>query len=466
MSKTLPLSKVFAEIKRSFRLALPLIASEVIHALSCFFATVMISHLSKETLAAHSLVWNISLSCIVFFIGLLFSISIMVSQSFGAKDNHSIKVCFTQGLLLALISVPIMMLIIWYSPVVLVWVNQDPAIIKLAKPAFHALAFTTPPFILMVVVQQFLIGINKPHLVTVMSILTVPITVFFFYVFLFGKLGFPNLGLSSIGYGLTASYCLVTTPVLLYLVFAKQFKVYRLFDRWWHDLKDNLKILFELIRLGIPLGALFFIEVALFTCVALMMGKLGTDTLAAYQIAHQYFLIALVVSFGLTQSTTVRVGMEVGKNDRKSLRLAARINMFIGLGFMSGFSLFYIYWPELAIGVDIDVKASHSRDLVNEASSFLAVVGIVIFVDCIRLIITGALRGLKDTKVPMVVSVIGSWGIAIPAAYLLGFKFGFGGVGILWGAVIGISLSAAVLFFRFNRLSKSVNLKDLVTKAK
>jgi len=465
MSKTLPLSKVFAEIKRSFRLALPLIASEVIYALSGFFATAMISHLNKETLAAHSLVWNIYLSSVVFFIGILSTVSIMISQSFGAKDNHSIKVCFNQGLLLALISAPIMILIIWHCPLILIWTNQDPAIIKLAKPAFHSLAWTMLPLNIMIVVHQLLMGINKAYLVTILSVLMVPIEIFFFYVFLFGKFGFPKLGLSGVGYGLTISYYLVNIPFLVYLVFSKQFKVYRLFDKWWNDLKDNLKILFELIRLGIPLGTLFFIEVALFAGVAIMMGKLGTHTLAAYQIAHQYFLIALVVSFGLTQATTVRVGMEVGKNDRRALRLAASINLVLGCGLMGGFSLIYIYWPELAIGLDIDVKASHLRGLVNEASSFLAIVGIVILVEAILLISTGALRGLKDTKTPAIINFICFWGIALPAAYLLGFKFGFGGVGIWWGVVIGMTFSAILLFFRFNRLSKRINLKDLVTRA-
>ena len=465
MSKTLPLSKVFAEIKRSFRLALPLIASEVIYASSEFFATAMTFRLSKETLAAHSLVWNMFSSCIAFFLGIFFAVSIVVSQSFGAGDSHGIRACFIQGLLLALISAPIMMLIIWHCPLILVWTNQDPIIIKLAKPAFYSLAWSVLPLSIMIVVQQFLVGINKAYLVMVMSILSLPIEVFFFYVFLFGKLGFSKLGLSGVGYGITISYCLVTAAILLYLAFAKQFKVYRLFDRWWHDLKDNLKILFELIRLGTPLGGSFFVEEALFAAVAIMMGEFGIQTLAAYQIAHQYFLVALVVSFGITQAATVRVGMEVGKNDRKSLRLAAVVNMVLGLGLMSVFSLIYIYWPELAIGLYFDVESTHSQELANEVSSFLLVVGIALIVECILSISTGALMELKDTKIPAIIGFICFWGIAFPAAYLLGFKFGFGGVGIWWGVVTGMTFFALILFFRFNRLSKRINLKGLVTKA-
>jgi MATE family multidrug resistance protein len=458
----LTLSAIIEEARQSLKVSVPLIASEIIFALSGFFATIMIAGLDQEILAAHAIVWSIYLPIIVFSMGILFSVSILVSQSFGARDNKSIRVGFMQGLLLGLLSSPLSMFVIWICPEILAWTGQDAAIIELARPAFRTLIWTVLPLNIMIVIEHFFMGINKAYLVTAMSIIIVPIEIFFFYIFIFGKFGFPSLGLSGIGYGLTISYCLITIPFLFYIFSSKKFKIYELWINWR---RINTKILFELIKLGLPLGFMFTMETGLFAVVATMMGKLGTHVLAAYQIAYQYLMIALVVLFALIQATTVRVGTEVGKNNRLSLRLAAAINMAIGIIFMLGFSFIYTYFPKSAISLDIDVNSPHTVELVSEASKFLSVVGVLILVECVRLISVGALRGLKDIKFPLFISFIGFWCVAFPAAYMFGFWFRLGGIGIWWGATTGLATSASILFVRFNRISKHINLEKLVTKA-
>ena len=462
MNSIFSLSNILSEFKCSIKLALPLIASEVIYALNGFIATVMVAHLGKEQLAANALVWGIYLVVILFFIGIFLSVSIMVAQSFGAKDNHSIGVCFKQGLIMAFLFAPFMMLIMWFAPMVLIWTNQDPSVINIAKPFFQALIWSMLPLNLIVVIHQFLIGINKTRVVMLSSLLAVPIEIFFYYAFLFGKFGFPKVGLAGIGYGLAASYILGATCLFCYLYFSKHLKIYRLFHRWW---LINRKILVEFIHIGLPVGFTICTEVALFAVVAMMMGVLGTTVLAAYQIAYQYMMFVIVIIFALQQSATVRVGNEVGRNNRSALKLTGMVNIGMGLGFMLLFSIVYIFFPHLAIGLDIDIHAPHLQELVRKASVFLAMVGILILVDSLRLISAGALRGLKDTKIPVFISLFGFWCIAFPCAYLLAFKFKFDGVGIWWGLIIGLFVAGAILFMRFNRLVKSVDLMALVTKA-
>ena len=436
--------------------------SEVVYELNNFTATVMVAHLGKEQLAANALVWSIYLAVIVFFIGILFSVSIMVAQSFGAKDNHSIGVCFKQGLIMAFIFAPFMMLIMWFAPIVLVWTGQDSAIIKVAKPFFLALIWSMLPLNLIIVVHQFLIGVNKTRIVMLSSILAVPTQIFFFYVFLFGRFGLPKLGLAGIGYGLAVSHVLEAAYLLCYIYFSSPLKIYHLFHKWW---SVNRKILVELIHVGLPLGFMICTEVALFAVVAIMMGLLGTTVLAAYQISYQYMVIVIVIIFALQQNITVRVGNEVGRNNRNDLMLTTMVNMGMGFGFILLFSVIYIFFPRLVISLDINIHAPHLQELVKKASIFLAMAGILILVDCFRLINLGALRGLKDTKVPVFISLFGFWCIAFPCAYLLAFKFEFGGVGIWWGLIIGLFVSGAILFMRFSRLVKSVDLVALVTKA-
>jgi len=455
-------SQIFSEFKSSIHLALPLVASNLIVGLNGFIATIMISHLGKEQLAANALVWSIYIVVILFFIGVISAVSIMIAQSFGAKDNKAIGICFNQGLIMATIFAVPMMLIMWASPIILVWTDQDPNVINAAKPFFHALIWSMLPLNLIVVIEQFLFGTTKARLVMIMSAIQLPVEVGFYYAFLFGKFGFPKLGLAGIGYGLTASCLLISFAFGCYLYFTKQFKIYNLFHQWW---RINRKFLRELFRIGVPLGFIYCVEVALFAAVAIMMGTLGTTVLAAHQIAYQYLMLALFIIFALSQTATIRIGNEVGRNNRAALKITAIVNMLVSFGCMLIFSIFYCSFPLLAISLDIDPHSTQLAGVVNEATKFLAIVAVMVLVECLRLVSLGSLRGLKDTKFPVLVSVIGFWCVAFPCAYLFAFKFKFGGVGIWWGMTLGLFVAGVILFIRFSRQVKTIDLEALITKA-
>jgi len=455
------LPNIISEFKYSFKLALPLIATEVIYALNSFIATVMVAHLGKEQLAANALVWSIYLAVIVFFIGIFCAISVMVAQSFGAKDDVGIGICFKQGLIMAIILALPMMLIMWSTPIVLVWTKQDPAVIRAAQPFFYSLIWVMLPLNVFVVIEQFLVGILKTRLVMLLTVLSVPTGIFFSYAFLFGKFGLPKAGLAGIGYGWAVAYSLMATYCICYALFSKQLKKYSLFKQWWFV---ESKFLFEMIRIGLPMGFMWCSELIFFAVVAMMMGVLGTTVLAAYQIASQYFMIALVILFGLHQCVSIRVGNEVGKNSRDKLHLTLAVNMGTGLALLSVFSIFYFIFPQAAISLDIDVNSPDFKAVALEAAKFFPIVGVLLISDCIRIVSAGALRGLKDANFQLLISLFGFWGIAFPSAYLLAFKLGYGGVGIWWGIVIGLFVTGVMFLMRFHRLAKSADLALLVTR--
>ncbi|NRA73854.1 MAG: MATE family efflux transporter [Rickettsiales bacterium] len=453
-------SAIFDEIKESSKIAIPLIFAQIIFDLNGFFTTSMTAHLGSVELATYGLLWDIYLMFIAFFTGLFASTSILVSHNFGAKNFSNIGICFRQGLWVAILSTPILMTILWLCPIILAKTKQDPLVIKLITPAFHTLSLIVLPRNLTTIIKHFFMGINKAHLVTIMGIIVVPIQIFLTYLLLFGKLGFPKLGLNGIGYAVASSYYILLIPLIFYLSYSKQFKRYELFKNL---LKIDLKIFYDLVRLGIPIGFTLITEIGLFAVIAIMMGKLGTETLVAYQISYQYLTLAFVVGIALLRTAAIRTGIEVGKNNKLALRSSALINLLIGVILMLVFSIIYIYFPNFVINLDINTKTSSSQTLVSETSNFLSMVGILIILDCIRLVSTGALRGLKDTKVPSIVILISFWIIAIPCAYLLGFTLQFGGIGIWIGIIIGSLFSIAILPFRFNLLSSRINLKTLVT---
>lgn len=461
MDKIFNSANIILEFKRSIRLVLPMIATEIVYSSTGFISTIMVAHLGKGQMAANILVWSIYWAVIVFFLGILSSVSVMAAHSFGANDNAGVGICFKQGLIMAIIFSLPMMLIMQYAPIILVWTGQDPAVILYAKPFFSALIWTMLPLNILIVVEDFLVGITKTRLVMVLTVLSVPIGILFSYAFLFGKFGLPEIGLAGIGYGWTVSYSLVAICGIYCLISSKQFKIYALFKNWW--IIDS-KFLFEMIRIGLPMGFMWCSELVFFAIVAIMMGTLGTTVLAAYQISNQYITIALVILFALTNCVAVRVGNEVGKNNRDKLHLIVVVNMAIGLFIISMFSLFYLIFPTVAISIDIDINSPNFKDVAVEAVKFFPIISVLLISDCIRIISSGALRGLKDSNLLMLISMCGFWGIAFPSAYFLAFKLGLGGVGIWWGIVIGLSVTGIMFLLRFKKLASKVDLVSLVTR--
>jgi len=211
------ITNIFNESKRSLRLSLPLIGAQLIYAISGFFATLIVAHLGRDELAANALVWSVFTFLIVTFIGVLCSISILVAQSYGAKDYPGIKIVTGQGFILALVlSVP-MMLVLWYAPYILIFTKQSPVIIQFATPYFHALTLCVIPLNFLIAVEQFLSGMEKSRLVLIISIAEVPIEIFLFYALVFGKFGFPRTGIIGIAYGAALAMLIADIVVFIYL---------------------------------------------------------------------------------------------------------------------------------------------------------------------------------------------------------------------------------------------------------
>lgn len=452
---------IFSEAFRSLKLSLPLIAAQLAYGASGFIATVMIAHTGRDQLATHALVWGTFIVLILFFIGILNAVSVLVSQSHGAKDDHGVQQATFQGLILSLIFALPMMLTVWIAPFVLSWTGQSAAIIKLATPYFHSLGWCMLPLNALIVIEQFLIGISRSRLVLLISLVEVPMEIFFMYAFIFGKFGFPECGLSGIGYGIAVA---VTTLILLILFLARFSKDCERYSLRLRQLKFNRKYLFELVRVGTPLGLMYCIEVGLFTVIVFMMGKLSEDVLAAHQIAIQCFSFTMTIIFGVSMGASVRIGNEVGQNNKDALKLAAYVNMGIGFCFMLVLAVLYIGFPKLIISLDVDVNAEKYQAVVQYAIKFLFIASILQAIDCFRLMSVLILRGLKDTKFTMYVSLVTFWLIAFPCAYVLGFILNFGGSGIWWGLVIGFTASFIALFWRFHRLLARVDLTTLVTR--
>jgi MATE family multidrug resistance protein len=451
---------IFSEVKQSLRLSLPLIVSQSTYALSGFLIITMIAHLGRDALAALALVDALWVFIVASILSILGSISVLVSQSLGAKDHEGIHSATSQGFLLGIILGLFIMFMLGAAPAILKqFGHQSDQMTQLTTSCLHALMWCAIPLSFLIVFEQFLIGIHQTKLIWYISFIQVPFEITACYAFTFGKLGFPKCGIAGYGYGLTLVFACAAIIIGLFLYRAKIFRHYQIFSNFG---RLRTKYFLELIRIGWPMGSLEAIELSAIMIITFLMSLFGEDALAAHQIARQYFVSALVMLWGLTQATTVRIGYGVGSNNRPAIKKALSTDIGIGLSLMSIVAIVYLIFAKNLIGIDIDIHNPKYAELVHYAISFLMIMIALQFIESIRFIILGALRGLKDTKIPMLISFIGSWIIALPFAYLFGVIWHLKGTGLWLGLTLGMAINALILLIRFRKVVNKVDLQKLV----
>lgn len=455
VSKVLLTQTFFYEFKQTLRISLPLIASNLVQASSGFLGTVMIAHCGRDMLAALALGGSVYFTLVVFLFGILSAIGVMIAQNHGADNQESMELVFAQGFILAIVSSVPIILIMWFAPNFLVWTGEPMKIVGLAARYLHTAVLCVVPLALLVTMEQFLIGMSRTKLVLWISLLEVPFEILTCYMFVFGKFGMPRLGVAGIGCGFSIVYALTAVAISIFLCRSKLYRNYKLFSRL---LQINVKYLFELVRVGWPIGFMYVIEVALLSMLALMMGKIGSDALAANRIARQFLLMGMMFVFAVSQTTTVRVGYAAGKQDRVGINRAIFANLLFSFVVTFLISLAYVIFAKDLISLDVNIADIKFALLVHYAVVFLFLAGITQIFDNLRFIAVGALRGLKDTRIPMYISFVAFWLIALPVAYLFGFIMHFGGVGLWLGLICGITSGAVMLLIRCYYLLEKVDL--------
>ena len=207
---------------------------------------------------------------------------------------------------------------------------------------------------------------------------------------------------------------------------------------------------------------MYGIEVSAILIITLFMAHFGADALAAHQIARQYFSFFLMILFGMSGATTVRVGYAVGSNNKPAISRSTYTDIGIALFLTSIVAVLLTGFTKSFIGVDININDSNFASLISYTTSFLNILAVLFIFEGMRIICLAALRGLKDTRIPMFISFIGFWGIAVPVSYLLAFTLHFGGMGLCLGLTIGITANALILLIRFRKLVRKTDLKKLV----
>lgn len=446
------------EVKETLAISVPLVSSQIVYASSGFLGTAMVARLGQDALAASVLVSMMWMCMTVLFFGLLNSISVLVSHQYGANNYLAISKIMGQSFILGVIITILIMSSMFFMPYLLNLSGQPKHVLALAQVYLHSLLWEVPALVMLIIAEQFLAGINRAKIVLRISLLIVPLEIPLIYILIFGKLGFPKLGIAGVGYGFAITYSITLVFLTWYLLRAKQYKPFGLFSRLTEFHRHYFK---ELISVGLPMGFMHVVELSAFTVMTFWIARSGTTMLAAHQIVLQYLSFVITLVFAMSQAVTIRVGYSVGREDLQAVRFASYVGMVLNFVCIAIISTFFILIPKLFLRLDMDVNDPANAALIRDASLLLSISGVLLIFDNFRIIGFGALRGLKDTRFPMYASLFSFWMVGLSSAYYFGFSLHYNGAGIWWGMTIGIASGALLVFLRLRNILAKVDLSAI-----
>ncbi len=427
-------------------LAGPVVVSQLGQMSMGFVDTLMVGRLGAESLAGVALGNTLFFFLLIVSSGVVIAVAPVVSQAYGANDDETIERSVRQGLVIGILLTLPCALLLWNIEPLLLAMGQDPGVVALSAGYLHAIVWGFLPFLWFTALRSFLEGFSRPLPVTVITLCGLAINIVANYVFMFGKWGFPELGVVGTGLASTIVYWSMFIILLCYTRAVSPFKNYRLV---WGIGTPDARYLKALLSIGWPIGVSHGVESGLFSATALFVGLIGTASLAAHQIALQCAAYTFMVPMGIGMAASVRVGQAVGRRDLEQAQTAGFVAMGLALLFMIGAAVLFVTAPRSIIGLYIDTTRPGNAEVVQIATVLLGVAAVFQVFDGIQVSAAGSLRGLKDTRIPMIISVLAYWGIGLSSGLVLGFGMDFGAVGLWWGLVLGLAAAAVMLTLRF-----------------
>ncbi|WP_439811516.1 MATE family efflux transporter [Bordetella bronchiseptica] len=438
------------ELAATLALSLPLVLTNLAQMAMTVTDVIFIGRLGSQALAASALGANLFTAIEFFGLGLVAATAPMVAHALGRRGNavRDVRRTVRQGLWTAVIySVP-GCLLLWHGEAILLAIDQPPELAAQAGTYLRALMWAMPPFLGFLVLRSFVAALQRPRSAFLIALAAIVLNVFGNWVLVFGNLGAPALGL--VGAGLASA--LATLGLFLGMVgvvcLDRRFRRYHLFGGFW---QPDWQRLAEFWKLGLPIGAATAFEVTIFNAAAFLMGWLGEPELAAHAVAIQIAGVTFMIPYGIAQAATVRVGHAHGARQPDQVARAGWCAFSLGIGSMVIAAALMLLAPGLLVSAFLDIGDPANAQVLRLATAYLAVAALFQIVDGAQVLGAGMLRGLHDTRVPMLYAALGYWGVGLPSGAALAFWAGWRGVGIWSGLAIGLALVAVLMMQRWLR---------------
>jgi MATE family multidrug resistance protein len=451
------LSQYTKEFKYNISLATPVILGMLGHTIVALVDNIMVGQLGTAELAAVSLGNSFMFIAMSLGIGFSTAITPLVAEADGEGNFEKGKSSFKHGLFLCMVLGVALFLVVFVAKPLMYVMNQPQEVVDLAMPYLTLVAVSLIPLIIFQAFKQFSDGLSMTRYPMYATVVANIVNVVLNYIFIFGKFGAPELGVVGAAIGTLASRVIMVAYLWYILSQKTKSREYVLNIKLFTLRKTMLK---KLMSLGFPSALQMFFEVAIFTAAIWLSGILGKNPQAANQIALNLSSMTFMVAMGFGVAAMIRVGNQKGLVRFRELRRIAfsifLLSTLLAIIFAILFLLFNDILPKLYLDYDNMAEFQDNFQVAAIAAKLLLIAAIFQISDTLQVVVLGALRGMQDVKIPTVITFVAYWLVGFPISFYLSMYTDYESSGIWIGLLAGLTVSAVLLFIRFNYLSKKM----------
>lgn len=436
--------------RQNLRLSVPIVFSQLSTVLIMTSDALMVGNHDSTELAAAAFGNNIFALHLIPGFGMASALKPLIANAYAAHRLQECRILLRHGLL-TLLLYSLMVTLLW--PVFrqsLGWFGQPEEVIRLAAPFVLLTILSLVPFLLFIGLVQFMESLSETKLPMYINLGGALLNVALNYLLIFGKGGFPELGLLGAGWASLITRLMLLLTAVFFFYRRRQFRAF-LPENWrvW-----EAQLFYRILNLGIPLGLQRLFEFSAFMVAALMVGWLGAVPLAAHQIGLTLSTITFMAAMGLAEGNTIYVAQQAGRGAWQQVRPAGNSAFVIVAVFMGTAALLFLVFREQIPLLFLSAEDPNLQEVQSTAAVLLLWAAAYQVADGLQVVAMGALRGLEDVRIPTLIALLAYWVLGIPVGYLLGFVVGWGAGGIWIGLVVGLSVAAVLLLLRFRWLSR------------
>lgn len=438
------------EFSATMKLAWPLAAANLLQMLVHAVDVIFVARLGEQELAASSLaialfgliLWGLS--------GLTGAVAPLIAAELGRRRHavREVRRSVRMGLWLAVLVGALGMIACLGGEHLMLLTGQDPKIAAMSGDFLQIIIWAMIPMVLSNVLRIFVSALDRPIFATMIIASAIGVSVLANWMLVFGNLGAPALGLQGSALASVITSLFILAAYVAAISWDRRLRRYRIFGNWWRTEWSRMK---EIVRIGTPIMFTIFAEAGLFSGAAFLMGRIGPSELAGHTIALQVAALAFQIPFGIGQAATIRVGYHFGAGDSAAIARAGWIALGIAVAFSMVTASIMLFAPLTVLSIYVDVNAAGNSAMVGFAVQYLLLAAIFQLVDAVQAVSAGNLRGLQDTRVPMVIAVFSYWAAGFSISIWLGLNSSLEGVGVWIGLAAGLLVAAILLTWRWAR---------------
>ncbi|MGJ8531053.1 MAG: MATE family efflux transporter [Alphaproteobacteria bacterium] len=443
---TLPFKSWRTHFTQTLSLSVPLVGIQLAQAAIGITDTLMVGRLGAAELAALALATAFFFTLFIVGLGLTQAVLPLAAEAQGAEDPIMLRRTIRMGFWVASGYTVLAIAILFNTEAILLFAGQTPETVRFASGYIGIAKWALLPMLLFMNLRAFYTVLDCANVMFAINILGVLANIALNYMFIFGNWGAPELGVEGAAVATLGTAVLTLAGMVLLSLYDKRMKDFEIYGRFW---RVDIEILRRIIRLGFPIGMTLLAEVGLFAAATILVGRIGTLELAAHGIVMQLASLSFMVPLGLSNVATTRVALAYGRRNVEDLRRAAYATIILAVGFSGAAALVFLAVPTPLISIFLNAAREDTAAVVALAIPYLFLAALFQLVDGTQAVAAGALRGMQDTRVPMVIAIISYWIVGLGSGYVLAFPLGLGGEGVWMGLALGLAVAAILLTARF-----------------